>query len=117
VSRSIPADAGNDEIERMSSESNSRSNRRRRDDDDVSPSHRLIVRVGKLPQRLGVGRTAVAELFASGALPKPFPLTIGGRAKAIFDDEAEAYLQRQASEARKVKRETLEASAGREDKA
>lgn len=56
---------------------------------------RKITRKKDIPERLGLGRTAVNELIAAGLI-RVFPLTPGGRAKAAFDDELEAYLVRKA---------------------
>lgn len=59
---------------------------------------RAVTRKKDIPKRLGIGRTAVDELIAANEI-RVFALTPKGRAKVAFDDELDAYLERQAKKA------------------
>lgn len=59
---------------------------------------RKVTRNKDIPSRLGCGRTKADEILASGEI-NLFPLTPGGRVKVAFDDEIDAYLERQAKKA------------------
>jgi predicted DNA-binding transcriptional regulator AlpA len=48
---------------------------------------RRIIRIRDLSKWTGLGRTQNNELIANGELPTPFPLTEGGRAKGVFEDD------------------------------
>jgi len=48
---------------------------------------RKIIRKKDLYNFTGLRRTALEEEIAAGRFPKPFPLTPGGRAKSVFEDE------------------------------
>lgn len=58
---------------------------------------RRIVRIRDLPKWTGLARTRIQELIATGELPRPFPLSFGGRAKGIFEDDLIQWQKRMSS--------------------
>jgi predicted DNA-binding transcriptional regulator AlpA len=57
---------------------------------------RRIIRIRDLSKWTGLGRTQNSELIANGELPTPFPLTDGGRAKGLFEDDLIEWQKRRS---------------------
>ena len=52
---------------------------------------RKFVRLKNSKPYTGYGRTQTQKLIDDGVLPKPFPLSPGGRAKGWFEDQLVEY--------------------------
>jgi predicted DNA-binding transcriptional regulator AlpA len=58
--------------------------------DEQPPLHRIIRR-RDLPQFVGLQRTQIDALIASGQFPRPIPLSDSGRAVGWLSDEVAAW--------------------------
>jgi hypothetical protein len=58
------------------------------------PKLRKFIRKHELPDRIGCGPTKLQEIIdRDPTFPKLFPLTDGGRAKVVDEDELAAWME------------------------